>query len=179
MLRIYAVINHLITLPHLINVWLVFPSLILLVLSDIVLRSFFNAPISWAHEVLGLLLLCLFFLEMPRCLQLREFLSVDILYNKIGRLGRAVLYRLSCVLILLFSIGVAWQGAAGALDSWEYGDRAYTIAIPYWPFYILVSLTGVLMVLLSFFHLMAPQDISVSRENMRSSVTSFEDERPE
>jgi len=156
-----------IRLLHSVNVFVIFPLIILIVLSDIILRTFFNSPLSWAHEVLGLLLLCLFFLELPNSLQKSELLSVDLLYKRFGRFGRAFSYRLSCLLILAFSLLLVWQGGLGVLDSLEYDEQAFTLPIPYWPFYALITLSGCLMLLQSFGRLFSSS----------SSISDLQNER--
>jgi len=126
-------------------VWVIFPAIILVVLSDIILRTFFNSPLFWAHEILGLLLLCLFFLELPNSFQKSELLSVDLLYKRFGPFGRTFSYRLSCLLMTLFSLLLVWQGSIGVSDSLEYDEQAFTLPIPFWPFYALIALSGLVI----------------------------------
>lgn len=130
---------------HRLNVWLVFPALLLIMLGDILLRACCKTSLSWGHEVLGLLLLNLFFLELPYLVQRREFLQVDALYLRLGTHGRHRLNQCASLLILVFALLTGGQGAMATLDMLEYGERAYSLPIPHWPFSMLITASGLLM----------------------------------
>jgi TRAP-type C4-dicarboxylate transport system permease small subunit len=136
------IVSRLVSILSYLNTVLVLPALVTLVLSDIVLRTFFSAPIAWAHELSGLLLLTMFFLAIPSCIEREELLSVDLLYQGLSTFKQKVLRLVSHTFLLAFSFLVVWQAYLGARDSLEYGDQAYTIDLPYWPFYILMAFIG-------------------------------------
>ena len=48
---------------------------------------------------------------------------------------------------------LTYLGWTGAIDSYEYDDRGYTIDLPHWPFYALVSFVGLIIFLQSLSHL--------------------------
>lgn len=157
-------LNRLITFLNAINIYLVLPLLVLIVLSDIMLRFFINSPIVWAHEVSGLLLICLFFLAIPYCIQSKQLLHVDIAYNVMGRKQRLCANFLSQLLILGFSVLLVCQGYLGVIDSLSYDGRAYTVNIPYWPFYGLITFVGLICAGQSLLELLT-QSTSDSLEN--------------
>ncbi|MCP5161397.1 MAG: TRAP transporter small permease [Hahellaceae bacterium] len=132
---------------HQLNLWIVFPVLVLTVLTDIALRTFLNSPLSWAHEFLGLLLICLFFLELPHNVRRRDFLQIDLLYLKLGRIAQRGLNLLAWLAILAFAVLVAWQGYLSALEMYEFEEQATTLPIPYWPLSAFICSSGVLMAL--------------------------------
>lgn len=146
------------------NTLLVLPSLVLLVISDVILRSLFSSPIAWAHELSGLLLLSMFFLAIPRCVENHELLSVDLLYQALSASKQRSLKRLSYLFLVLFSLLVVWQAVLGAIDSYTYEDQAYTIDIPYWPFYGLMAFIGLVTTLQSLSLLWASLDSSQTKE---------------
>jgi TRAP-type C4-dicarboxylate transport system permease small subunit len=139
---IQFVVTRLITLFNAVNVYLIFPMLVTLILADILLRFFLNSPLIWAHEVSGLLLICLFFLSIPSCIQSKQLLHVDLVYRLMGSKQQACASYLSLALLLGFSVLLICQGYLGIIDSLEYDGRAYTINIPYWPFYGLITFVG-------------------------------------
>lgn len=141
---------------NVINIFLVFPFLVVLILADIGLRSFLGAPISWAHEVSGLLLICLFFLSLPGCIQSRSLLKVDFAYQFMSQGQKHHASQLSSLLLLLFSLLLTVQGYFGVQESLEYDERAYTINIPYWPFYVLISFVGAISAFQSVYELCNP-----------------------
>lgn len=132
---------------NLINLWGVVPAIVALVLADIFMRAFFSAPISWVHEVLGLLLLCLLFLGLPRCLQHNELLQVDLMFDRFSYRARRYLEKLSYGTTMVLALIIAWQGIVAAIELFEYGDSTYHLEIPYWPFSCLIAFSGVVMAL--------------------------------
>jgi TRAP-type C4-dicarboxylate transport system permease small subunit len=48
-------------------------------------------------------------------------------------------------LLIAFGVVLIWQGYIGCIDSLEYEEQAYTIAIPYWPFYLVMVFSGILI----------------------------------
>lgn len=138
-----ATLSLLVNLLNWLNIVVMLPGLVILILSDIVLRSFFSSPIAWAHEVSGLLLLTMFFLAIPSCIQREELLSVDLLFRALSDSKQKALRFVSHVFLFLFSILLVWQAYLGARDSFEYGDQAFTIDLPYWPFYSLMVFIGI------------------------------------
>jgi TRAP-type C4-dicarboxylate transport system permease small subunit len=158
-------LNRLIKTLNGINIFLVFPFLVVLILLDIALRSVVNSPISWAHEVSGLLLICLFFLALPGCIKSQSLLKVDFVYQFLSLRQQRYAHQLSLLLVLLFAILLAAQGYLGVKESLEYDERAYTIDIPYWPFYALVSIVGVISALQTISDLCKP---GVQRERTQT-----------
>jgi TRAP-type C4-dicarboxylate transport system permease small subunit len=73
-----------------------------------------------------------------------------------GRRQRLCANLLSLVLLLGFSILLVIQGYLGFIDSLKYDGRAYTINIPYWPFYGLISFVGLVCAGLSLLNLVTP-----------------------
>lgn len=138
------VLTRLVGLTTFLNTMLILPALVLLVLSDIFLRTFFSAPISWAHELSGLLLLSMFFLAIPACVEKEELLSVDLFFRGLSPSKQKALRLCSHIFLLLFSLLTVWQAFLGARDSIEYSDQAYTIDIPFWPFYVLMIFIGLI-----------------------------------
>lgn len=141
---IKIVLNRLISFLNALNIYLILPMLVFIVLADILLRFFVNSPIIWAHEVCGLLLICLFFLAIPSCIQNKQLLHVDIVYKAIGAKPKVYLSYLHQFLLLGFASLLICQGYLGVRDSLEYQERAYTINIPYWPFYGLTMFIGLI-----------------------------------
>ncbi len=135
---------------HYIVVWGLFPALLILVLLDVFLRTFLDSPLSWGHELLGLLLISLFSLELPFGLRRNDFLSVDLLFSHLGKYGRKIAYLLSRLLILGFALLFCWQGFSGALEMHQYDERAFTLPIPLWPFSVMLGMIGALLVLQVF-----------------------------
>lgn len=58
------------------------PLMALIIALDVVLRYFFNAPLSWSHEVNGLLLLLVFLGSLIYCWDQGKHVRMEIFYNR-------------------------------------------------------------------------------------------------
>lgn len=163
--KLDSLLGYPIDFMHNMAIWLFLPALLAIVITDITLRTFFNSPLSWGHEVLGLLLICLFSLELPRCLRRHELLSVDLLFDRIDDRFRRQIYRLSRLLILLFAVLFCWQGGAGALEMYEYEEQAFILPIMYWPFALTLGLVGMLLVFQSLLQLIGGEPFDDKQEH--------------
>lgn len=167
---IKAALHHLIAGLNAVNLYLILPLLATIILADITLRFVVNSPIVWAHEVCGLLLICLFFLAIPTCIQSKQLLEVDIVYQLMGKKQKRFVTRLNHLLLLGFSILLICQGYLGMKDSLEYESRAFTLNIMYWPFYGLMTFVGMVcavQAILAFFT--SPEHDSSDSEALRSN----------
>ena len=142
-------VNTLIITAHKANIWLLMPSLLGLVLLDIILRNVFDTTISWSHEVSGLLLLSIFFLDLPYCLSKGEFLKVDILYQHFSSVWKMVAKKFALICCLGVAIFLIWQAVIGLRDMLEFDEAALTLSIPLWPFSLMVAVSSSLMAMQS------------------------------
>jgi TRAP-type C4-dicarboxylate transport system permease small subunit len=149
-IKIYSQwVGLLLAAAHKINVWLLMPSLLALVLLDIILRNIFTTSLAWSHEVSGLLLLSIFFIDLPYCLSKREFLQVDLLFSYFSKSWQTITSSfalLSCFSVSIFLVG---QAIVGLQDMIEFEEEALTLAIPLWPFSAMIAVSAGLMALQS------------------------------
>lgn len=142
-------VHKLVLVAHKANVWLLMPSLLVLVLTDILLRNLFASTLSWSHEVSGLLLLCIFFIDLPYCLSKSEFLKVDLLFSFFSRFWQSMAQGFALLCCLSVSVFIVWQAIIGLQDMLEYEETAITLAVPLWPFSAMIAVSAGLMVLQS------------------------------
>lgn len=154
--RLDQLITRCINLLAQLNLWLIFPSLFILVISDISLRYFFNNPLSWSHELLGLLLFCAFSLHLPYCFKENEVLRADLIYQYLSFRSRKYLNALSAVLISGFAFILIYQGGLYGYEMYLYEEQAYHFAIPYWPFLLMFTFCSGLIGCQSVIKLIAP-----------------------
>ena len=134
---------------HKINVWLLMPALLILILLDITLRNLFTSTLVWSHEVSGLLLLSIFFIDLPYCLFKGEYLKVDLLYNYFSPVGQILAQKVALLCCFLVSVFLVWQAFVGVQDMFEFEETALTLSIPLWPFSAMIAVSGALMALQS------------------------------
>jgi len=111
----------------------------LLIVLDVVLRYFYNAPMMGAHEVVEYLLLLTFFLFLPDCWNAGSHVRMEIVYEKAVSLRRVFDAIIGISGALLFA-GMAWkifeelQYAIGA------GQVSSELMFPIWPFKLVAFL---------------------------------------
>jgi|GEM_PF-5016166 len=149
-ITIYSqLVGTLVSAAHKINVWLLMPSLLMLVLLDIILRNLFTSTLSWSHEVSGLLLLSIFFIDLPYCLSKSEFLKVDLLFSYFSKSWKMTANCFALLCCFSVSIFLVWQALIGLQDMFEFEEEALTLSMPLWPFSAMIALSAGLMALQS------------------------------
>jgi len=149
-ITIYSqLVGKLVSVAHKINLWLLMPSLLGLVLLDIVLRNLFTSTLSWSHEVSGLLLLSIFFVDLPYCLSKSEFLKVDLLFGFFSKNLKRMAHCFALLCCFSVSIFLVWQAFIGLQDMFEYEEEALTLSMPLWPFSAMIVVSAGLMALQS------------------------------
>lgn len=136
----------------------ILPALTLLLIADITSRSLQHATLHWASEMSGFLLISLFFLTLPHLAQQRALLRIDLMRLPAmlthHPIAKRVLAMLPPLALLLFSLLLISQSVLGLRDMLRYGDQAFTLPLPLWPFYALMLISSVLMLLLATLHLL-------------------------
>lgn len=125
--------------------------LMLLITTDVVLRSFFNAPIPGVPEIVKFAIVGMFWLQCAYTLRTRKHLRTTLLLGAMPRpLQIAILVLNSLVGALLF-LFVAWLASNETIKTWEIGafEGEHPVRIPIWPLWgILVA--GAVMTALQF-----------------------------
>lgn len=108
--------------------------MMLLVVTDVARRYFFNAPLAWAYEVISIYLTsALFFLAISHTLKSHAHVTVDIVHNWVGPRTRHALIAIGTVLACpVFAFG-AWQ--AGTLTWLDWHSQAVSstgLPVPTW-----------------------------------------------
>lgn len=142
----------------LLAVWVGIPALICLVLVDVCLRTFGFSTLSWGVEVLGYVLMGIFFLQLPEVVRSGEWIRMDLLLHWHRPHVHRLTNRVSRLCIALVSGMIAWQGFSSAVEMHQYQEQAYTLALPLWPLSCLIGLSGVLMGLLALAEWFCPQE---------------------
>lgn len=129
---------------HRIGAYVCLPTLATIVSLDVVLRYIFNAPLSWAHELNGLLLLCVFMMSIVLCWYENKHIRMEVLYERFGNrmkeiadlIGKAI----GCVVF-------------GCISFSSFKEIPYIIRtneimrelpVPIWPFMMIVAMMSLL-----------------------------------
>ncbi len=108
--------------------------MMMLTVTDVVLRSFFNLPVRGTLEIIELLLAATFFLALPAAFLRGEHIVVDLIDPIVGR--RVTMLKRAGELVAVVIIAVmAWQGWKAARDTLVFGDVTSDLELPriwYW-----------------------------------------------
>ncbi len=98
------------------------PLLGLLLVFEIIMRYVFNRPTTWVHDISQFLFGIGYMLGAGYTLLIDGHANMDMLYNRFGEKGRALLNTLSGVLFLFFMSILIWKCGIMAWDSLKYKE---------------------------------------------------------
>jgi len=108
--------------------------MMMLTVTDVLLRAFVNRPIRGTFELIELLLAATFFLALPAAFLRNENIVVDIVDRMLPR--RVTLLKRAAELLAIVIIAImAWQGWKVAQDTLVFGDVTSDLELPriwYW-----------------------------------------------
>lgn len=101
--------------------------------ADVILRYFFHSPLSGVYEVVELLMGIISPIAILYCSWKKDHVSVEIVYNMLGKNMRkaTLLFSLLCTL-LVFGV-LAWQGVYLLEEVWSAHLCTPILELPMWP----------------------------------------------
>jgi len=128
------------------GIYVALPALIALVTADVTLRYVFNAPLQWARDVNGLLLLTSIFCALPHAWDRAYHIRMEVFYVRVAREKRRRLDVLASLAGIVYFGLVAVQGARYVPFMIRTGETGEDLLLPIWPFMALLALCSVVMV---------------------------------
>jgi TRAP-type C4-dicarboxylate transport system permease small subunit len=133
----------------------------LIVVTDVLLRYFFNSPLTWVYDVASMYLMVgLFYLALAPTLAARAHIGVDLLVQFMSSRTRHICQVVGCALSAVFFIVIALVGAKRAWG--DFVEDAVTSGVIPWPTWISVAfvplgstLISLRLILLVIIHLQA------------------------
>lgn len=126
---------------------LIFP-VVGLVVFDVVMRYFFNAPVFWAHHSSLFMHAAFSLLAAGYCLRHRAHVRVDIVYKRFSRRQQAILDVITAGFFFLFIIILLRQGYLGFVESWQLKETIIAAWRPVlWPVKLMVPIAAALLLL--------------------------------
>lgn len=116
------------------GIYVVLPALVVLVTADVTLRYVFNAPIQWARDVNGLLLLVSIFCSLPHAWDRAYHIRMEVFYVRVAADKRRRLDVLASVAGIVFFGLMAIQGARYVPFMIRTGETGEDLLLPIWPF---------------------------------------------
>lgn len=116
--------------------------------ADVVLITFFNAPITGTVEISRVLLVSILFLGMADAVREGDNISVDVLLNALGPGARRWVERFNRLVTVIFFAVLTYLSWKLALKSWNQGDiMAGAINFRLWPIKTLAAFGATLALL--------------------------------
>jgi TRAP-type C4-dicarboxylate transport system permease small subunit len=116
--------------------------LMCLVVADVSMRYFFNAPLQWSYEVVSSYLMPgLFFLAVSHTLRAHSHVAVDIVHNYVGRNTRYTFEALASLLAAPAFTVCAWMAAGVTIEDFRTAATSTSgLAVPTWTVSIFLPL---------------------------------------
>jgi len=131
------------------GVTVVLSMLMVLVAVNVVMRYSFNAPIIWAEDVVGLLLVTMVFFGFSHCWIEDGHVRMTLLYGRAMGKGKAVLDMVVAAAGLFFWGLLFYQSLLDVVEAYKLNEMFDVSKIILWPFRIVLSV-GLLMLNLQF-----------------------------
>jgi TRAP-type C4-dicarboxylate transport system permease small subunit len=128
------------------GIYVTMPALVVLVTSDVMLRYIFNAPLQWARDVNGVLLLIGIFCAMPHAWDRAYHIRMEVFYERMTPAQRRMADILSSMAGIAFFGLMAVQAALFVPFMMQTGETGEDWNFVLWPFMGVVSLCAFAMV---------------------------------
>jgi TRAP-type mannitol/chloroaromatic compound transport system permease small subunit len=108
------------------SVWIVIP-LMVVVLYEVVMRHFFNAPTGWGYDTCWMLYSAQFMIGGAYTLLHKGHIRIDIVYNILSPRGKLIFDTVLYAAVVLFVMVVfTWAGVKFAAYAWSAGEKLST-----------------------------------------------------
>ena len=121
--------------------------MMLIVVSDVVLRSLFGTPIQGAYDLVSCALLVMVFFGIGPVIASRREILIDLLDAALPARIIGSLKTLAKLLTLVTFGFIGWSMIDPALNAWRWGDRSLELGLPLWLLWLpaFVGLAGILI----------------------------------
>lgn len=148
------------------GLYVTMPALVVLVSLDVTLRYVFNAPLQWARDVNGILLLITIFSALPHAWDRAYHIRMEVFYSRFSRGRKRIADILSSVSGVVFFGFMAVQAARFVPFMIQTGETGEDLDFPLWPFMGILAFCAAVVALRVF-----SNPAGVERHLRRPSVT--------
>ncbi|MBI4286716.1 MAG: TRAP transporter small permease [Chloroflexi bacterium] len=110
-------------------------------------RRFFHAPVPGVTEISSTLLPVMAFLAMAWDLEVGRHINIDLLVKRFGTQAQRIIRFVTSLFVLAFSVVAVWKGTELSIDKLHDLLEAPGVRIPIFPFYVIVPIGGLLLLL--------------------------------
>ncbi|MCY0092601.1 TRAP transporter small permease subunit [Hoeflea ulvae] len=120
-----------------------------LIAFDVIMRFIFNKPVIGIAEIVANGILIIAFLQLSYAVRIGGMLRSELLVNRVGKRGKAVLEAVTSALgMVLFSLiaWASWSPMMSAIRTLEFEGHA-SFQVPVWPVKVVIVSCAILAVL--------------------------------
>lgn len=121
--------------------------MMLITVTDVLLRWLFNTPILGAYEISEYLMVILVFSALAYTEAGSGHVKVDTFYDRFPFNVQVLLDCLTHLFGICIMALIAWTNAKMAYIKWEFGDITGTLPIPVFPMHVIIAIGSILFCL--------------------------------
>ena len=114
-------------------------AMMMMTVSDVIMRYFFRQPIIGSTEISVTLMGCVVFLGIGWCALNDGHISVDIITGKLSKRGRVLLNGFDNIVTLVLALIITWRSFVEALSVKDMEVTSPILGIPRYPFVFVTS----------------------------------------
>jgi TRAP-type transport system small permease protein len=112
--------------------------MILITVSDVFMRYFFNKPVNGSFELTEYLMIIIVFMAIPWATMRGAHVRVDLITGRFAIKKQAILYAISCLLAMIIAFLIAWYTIPEAIYVFNLKTKSDMLDIPAYPFYFVI-----------------------------------------
>ncbi len=120
--------------------------MMLLTVSDVCLRYFFNSPIVGGYELTGLLMILIFAPSLAWAAAKEINVRVDLVVNKLPLRAQGIFDTVTCLLSLVVTVAITWFTVPQTIFIYDIMSVSDQLDIPFYPFYIIINIGFFLLI---------------------------------
>jgi TRAP-type C4-dicarboxylate transport system permease small subunit len=121
--------------------------MVLLVVTDIVLRRLFNSPLTWSLEAVEVMLVIVVFFSVAYCAVKDSHVSIDVLVARLPAMTRRIIDVFTHLLgIALFGF-MTWGAIMSGITQWKGGYITGILPVPVYPFLFIIAFGSAMLAL--------------------------------
>ena len=137
--------------------------MMLLSVADVIGRKFFLKPIEGTAELVGIMLVIAASMGLGYCALIKGHIRIGVLFDRFPPRWQAIVDVFAYLICIAASVIIIWQGSIRMYDYMfkELGGVTDIVAIPYWPFMLLmvIGFSWLTIILLVYLYLSVKEAI--------------------
>lgn len=114
-------------------------AIMFLLVTDVILRRFFDSPFTGTFEVVQFMLVTLVYLGVAHTAVDKAHISVDLVVDRLPKPARAVFSSATTLLSLSLMVLITWRSLVKAAELWDSRECSFLLSVPLFPFYYILA----------------------------------------